>query len=56
MKDKPVWSDIEVNRMLTQILILIGNDAYAISFQTMGQYRSGLIKNIAKIAQKVKEK
>ena len=36
--------DTKVHR---QIIKLIGDDAFAITFQSMGQYRSALIKNIA---------
>ena len=36
-------------RLKTNIMDLIMDDSYAITFQTMSQYRSGLIKNIEKL-------
>ena len=40
------------NKALAEAAKLIGNDAYAISFQTMGQYRTALIAAIEKLKEK----
>jgi hypothetical protein len=38
-----------IQQLKGEILRLIMDDAYACSWQTLGQYRSGLVKEIAKL-------
>ena len=39
----------EVNETIFALRALIANDSYAITFQTMGQYRTALLKEIDRI-------
>ena len=38
--------EMKYRRAVHRAICLLGNDAYAITFQSMGQYRSALIKYI----------
>lgn len=38
-----------MNEQIAKIAEIIANDAYACTFQTMGQYRSALIKECTKL-------